>query len=119
MKKMILLSLLFLKLASEEFSFPPLPQNHETASDLMRYGTAGFSSLLILPYIANTSIGLRKTSTKNLIGLDGSLNFSTNFSWYYLYEKGFLPFYFTPRKAKSSYYLGPYLTIGKSFQEIE
>jgi hypothetical protein len=85
----------------------------------MRYGTAGFSSLLILPYIANTSIGLRKTSTKNLIGLDGSLNFSTNLSWYHLYAKGFIPFYFTPGKAKSSYYLGPYLTIGKSFQEIE
>ncbi len=117
-KKVTLFFILALRLVSEEFSLPPLPRNHETRSDLMRYGTAGFSSFLILPYIANTSIGLRKTNDKSLIGLDGSLNFSTNFSWYHLYAKGFLPFYFTPSKAKNSFYLGPYISIGKTFQEF-
>lgn len=94
------------------------PSESSVSQDLSRYVTVGFSSVVCVPYIANTSIGVRFTKDDSLVGYDGSLNYTTNGFYNNLFAKGFFPFYLTSSTAKNSYYIGPYITIGKDFPKF-
>ncbi len=76
----------------------------------------GSSHALGVPYKVNLGLGTRYTKNGNMMGLDGSLIFSTGLlSAKSLSVKGFCPFYFSPSKAKSSFYIGPYVALGKDY----
>lgn len=80
------------------------------------YVGVGFSSLVIVPYAMNISLGNKWAKPDQFVGLDGSLNLTSTFISQYVFGKIGVPFYVSPKEATNSYFIGPFIASGVNYQ---
>lgn len=85
-------------------------------SDYHPYFSVGVSSMTIIPYGANLSLGTRLAKPNQIVGFDSSINLTSTFISNYAFVKGMMPLYFNTENVSSSFYFGPFATVGVNYQ---